>query len=298
MSISVPRAIVSGATGFVGRSLLSHLESGAMQLHLGEPDWREQIGEADYAGATVFHLAARAHGDGRGSEAALIHDNVDKTLVLARAAAAGGAGRFVFLSSIKVNGEETRGVAFRAQDPPAPEDAYGRSKWQAEQALAKVAGLAVTTVRAPLVYGPGVKGNLLALLRLCDSALPLPFDSVRNLRSFVHVDDLARLLVECAALPHAAGRTFLAGHADRASTPRLVAAMRDCLGKPRRLLPMPVALLEGGAWIAGQGARMRRLTRSLEIDVAETRLHAGWTAQISFDTAVEDMARSYRESLA
>jgi nucleoside-diphosphate-sugar epimerase len=297
VSLPIANAIVSGASGFVGRSLVSQLDAAPVQLHLSEDDWLEQVRAADYSGATVFHLAAKVHDSGGDTEAAFVHDNVDKTVALAQAAVDGGARRFVFLSSVKVNGEETTQRPFRASDPAAPEDAYGRTKWQAEQALARMSGMEVAIVRSPLVYGAGVKGNLLELMRLADSSLPLPFAALNNRRSFVHVDDLARLLAECAASPKAAGRTFMAAHGDCTSTARLVRTIRRFLGRPPRLFHVPAAVLESFAALGGQGAKMRRLTRSLEIDSSETQRILGWTPQIAFETGVEDMVRAYRESL-
>jgi nucleoside-diphosphate-sugar epimerase len=293
----IANAIVSGASGFVGRSLVSHLDAAPVQLHLGEDDWLEQVRAADYSGATVFHLAAKVRGAGADTEAAYVHDNVDKTVALAHAAADGGARRFVFLSSVKVNGEETTEHPYGARDPAAPEDAYGRTKWQAEQALARMGGMEVAIVRSPLVYGAGVKGNLLELMRLADSSLPLPFAGIHNRRSLVHVDDLARLLVECAVSPKAAGGTFMASHPDCTSTTRLVRTIRGFLGRAPRLFHVPAAVLEGLATLGAQGARMRRLTRSLEIDASETQRLLGWIPQIAFETSVEDMVRAYRESL-
>lgn len=297
MSVAHPdRAVVSGAGGFVGRSLLSLLGRATAQVHLGEADWSDQVQAADYSGAAVFHLAGRAHEQEPRSDAAYRHDNVEKTRVFAQAAAAGGAKRFVFLSTIKVNGEETAARAFRAGDTPAPEDAYGRSKWEAEQVLAQTPGLEFSIVRSPLVYGSGAKGNLLALLRLADSGLPLPFGAVANRRSFIHVDDLARLLVDCGTDPRARAKTFLAAHPHPASTPELIEMMRKFLGRPRRLVAIPPALLEHAAALVGQRARMRRLTRSLEVDASETTTALGWSAQIGLETAVEDMVRTFRES--
>jgi UDP-glucose 4-epimerase len=293
----IANAVISGGSGFVGRSLVSHLDVAPAQLHLSEDDWLEQVRAANYAGATVFHLAAKVHGAGIDSEAAFVQDNVDKTVALAQAAVAGGARRFVFLSSVKVNGEETSERPFRAGDPAAPEDSYGRTKWQAEQALARMTGMEVAIVRSALVYGAGVKGNLLELMRIADSALPLPFAALHNRRSLVHVDDLARLLVDCAVLPSAAGGTFMAAHPDCTSTARLVRTLRGFLGRPPRLFSMPGAVLEGVATLAAQGARIRRLTRSLEVDASEAQQVLGWTPQIGFETSVEDMVRAYRESL-
>ena len=295
----VERAVISGATGLVGRSLVSLIESCSVtQVHFGEPDWADQVRAAEYAGATVFHLAAKAHGEGPDTPAAYWHDNVVKTRSFAEAAASGGAKRFVFLSTVKVNGEETSAQPFRSDDAPAPEDEYGRTKWEAEKSLAQFGGMEFTIVRSPLVYGAGAKGNLLALLRLADSATPLPFGAIENRRSFIHVDDLARLLVECGTSPHASGHVFMAAHPDRVSTPRLIAAMRKLLGRPRRLVAVPPSLLEVAAFVSGQGMKMRRLTRSLEVDADETQRALGWIAQISFETGVEDLVRTYRESLA
>jgi nucleoside-diphosphate-sugar epimerase len=211
MPVLLERALVSGAGGFVGSALVAHLAVTEAPLRMGAPDWTEQLGTTNFEDATIFHLAARVHGDDD-DDPGFLHDNVDKTLALARAARRGGARRFVFLSSVKVNGEESRSHAFNRADKPAPQDAYARSKAQAEAGLAMIEGLDVVVVRSPLVYGPGVKGNLLALLRLCDSPWPLPFGALDNRRSFVHVDDLARLLIDCATHPDAAGRTYFAAH--------------------------------------------------------------------------------------
>ena len=229
--------MISGASGFVGRSLVSLVEGAIVQVHLGEPDWMDQVRAADYSGATVFHLAARVHGQEPDTEAAYWHDNVVKTRAFAQAAASGGARRFVFLSTVKVNGEETRLRPFRGDDVPAPEDSYGRTKWAAEKSLAQGSGMEFAIVRSPLVYGAGVKGNLLALLRLADSAMPLPFAAVENRRSFIHVDDLARLLVECGTHPGAAGRVFMFRYvwkrrdAGSSRTPRSAASSAS--GRPK-----------------------------------------------------------------
>jgi nucleoside-diphosphate-sugar epimerase len=197
---------------------------------------------------------------------------------------------------VKVNGEETRQRPFRIGDSPAPEDAYGRSKALAEAELTSMKGLETSIVRAPLVYGAGVKGNLLALLRVSDSPWFLPFGAIRNRRSFVHVDDLARLLIDCALQPAAAGRTFFAAHWQSVSTPQLITSMRAHLGIPRRLVNVPPALLEAAALLAGRRKPMHRLTRSLEVDASETSERLGWTAQIGLDAAVEDMVQAYREA--
>jgi len=292
------RVIVTGASGFVGRALAAGLGRPFERLAFGGEDWRARLAAQDFRSAAVFHLAARVHRPGEDADAAYQRDNMEKTRELALRAAASGARRLVFLSTVKVHGEETRGRPFRRDDAPDPQDAYARSKWAAEQALAAVAAqgaLEVVVVRSPLVYGPGAGGNLRALLRLADSPWPLPFAAIANRRSFVHVADLARLLVACAATPGARGRTYLAANRESTpSTPRIVTAMRSALGRPARLVSVPPALLEAAAGLAGQGERMRRLTRSLEVDAAPAESELGWRAEIPIELAVRETAAAYR----
>ena len=215
--------VVTGAGGFVGRRLGACLDR-FQAIRLSGMDWRERIASANLAQATVFHLAARVHRSGDRDAAAYFRDNAEKTRVLAEAAAAQGAQRFVFLSSIKVNAEESGARPVGPRDPPAPADAYARSKLAGEEALAEVArstGLAFAVVRSPLVVGAGARGNLLALLRLADSPWPLPCAAIHNRRTMIQVDDLADLLVRCA-LAGMPGRVYLAGDpravTDRKST--------------------------------------------------------------------------------
>ncbi len=293
---SSPRTIVTGASGFVGRALVARLGAVAHGLSLGAAGWRERIEAAPWPGATVFHLAARVHQPG-GDEGALDQDNVEKTAVIAEAAARGGARRLVFLSSIKVNGEESGARPFRPEDSPAPRDAYAHSKWRAELALADIArhaGLATVIVRAPLVVGPGAQGNLRALLRLAASGLPLPFGAIENRRTLVDVDDLAALLCACAAAPDIAGRLFLAGDPRPVSTRELLVAIRGAWSLPSRLFRVRPATLERMAALAGRSATMRRLTRSLEADVAATLSDLPWSPSMPLPDAVARMARAHR----
>jgi nucleoside-diphosphate-sugar epimerase len=298
MSDAAFPAVVTGATGFVGRSLVAQLGALPTMLHLGEDDWRAQVDLAPFGDARVFHLAARVHDPDPGDDRAWSLDNVEKTRVLAEAARARGARRFVFLSSVKVLGEESPGRGLRSDDPARPADAYARSKLAAETLLRGLANpsFEVVVVRSPLVYGAGVKGNLLALLHLADSGWPLPLGAIRNRRSFVHVDDLARLLVDCAHLPQAPGGTFLAAHPVPVSTSDLVLGLRERLGRPPRLLRVPGSIVELLAGLVGQTERARRLTRSLEIDTTQTEAELGWSAQIGLATALDDMVRAYREA--
>lgn len=292
-------AVVTGSRGFVGSVLMAHLP-GARTMSLAGEDWRAQLDHADLRGATVFHLGARVHQPRSSEDSGHEEDNAHKTEALALAAARGGAAAFVFVSSVKVNGEETVSAPFRADDKPHPEDGYGRSKWAAEQALARVAaqsGLPVTVVRPPLVYGRGARANLLALMRLCDSPWPLPFASIANRRSFIEVNDLARLLL---AAPHARRgelATYMAAHPEPFSTEQLVRAVREALGRLPRLFACPAALIEAGATLVGRRTAARRLTRSLEVDARATESAIAWQAQIPFEQAVADMVHGYREAV-
>ncbi|HEX6634655.1 MAG TPA: NAD-dependent epimerase/dehydratase family protein [Usitatibacter sp.] len=288
--------VVTGSGGFVGSVLLAHLRDPPQRLHLAPADWRDRIAAASFEGATVVHLAARVHAP-RSDPGLYETDNREKTEVLARAAARGGARRFVFLSSVKALGEETREAPFSVHTQPRPLDAYGRSKLAAERALegvARASSMEFVVVRAPLVFGAGAAGNLRALLRLCDSPWPLPFAAVHNRRSFVHVSDLARLLLACAGAPSAAGSTYLAAHREPFSTTQLFATIRRALGRPPRLVAMSPRVLEALARIAGRADTMRRLTRSLEVDPAAAQRDLGWMAAVPLESAVEEMVAAYR----
>ena len=295
--MTTSRSVVTGASGFVGSALLARLGPGASRISLGEVDWRERIGAAAFRDANVFHLAARVHHPAT-PDAQYHRDNVEKTVELAQAAARGGARRFIFLSSIKVNGEETRERPFRPDDPPAPGDAYARSKWNAEAALADISsrsGLAVVVVRSPLVVGRGAAGNLRALLRIASSPMPLPFAAVENRRTLVDVDDLGALLCAAAEASAAPGRVYFAGDPQPLSTPRLIALVRAAWARPPRLFRVRPDVLETFARAAGQGEKMRRLTRSLEADVTRTLSELEWAPATSLGAAITRMAIAYRE---
>ena len=283
----VPCPVVTGASGFVGARVAARLGAPAtLAMHRG--DWREAAEAFDYRGATVIHLAARVH-DPRARDADYERDNVEKTTVLAHAAAAAGAARFVFASTVKVFGEENGAAPFTEQDEPRPEDAYARSKWRAEDALDQVSaqtGLPVVVLRIPLTYGPGVGGNFRELARLADSGWWLPFGALANRRSLLYVDDLADAIVLAAAHEGAPGHTYNVAHPEPVSTTRLVGAMRAALGRPRRLFACPPALLERFAAMVGRGAQARRLTRSLEIDSSAFTRATGWQARVNLEEGV------------
>ena len=245
----------------------------------------------------VLHAAARAHimrDEALDPLAEYRRVNVAGTLNLARQAAAAGVRRFVFVSSIKVNGESTQpGRPFTADDAPAPEDAYGMSKAEAEAGLwemARATGMELVIVRPVLVYGPGVKGNLASMMRWVRRGLPLPLGAViGNRRSLVALDNLVDLLAVCAVHPKAANQVFLASDGEDASTARLLRLMAMAAQRPARLLPVPVALLQWGARLLGKQAVAQRLLGSLQVDIQKNRDVLGWQPPVPEQAAWQKM---------
>lgn len=284
---------VTGASGFVGSAMVSRLandpafEVRACYRRAPEqaPDGcevrivpelsDEAAWQQAFAGAgAVVHTAARAHVMNERADDALAayrRVNVDGTLAVARAAAAAGVGRFVFLSSIKVNGESTPiDRPFRETDPPVPEDAYGISKREAEDVLHELmqaTGLEVVVLRAPLIVGPHAKGNVARLRRWIARGLPLPLGGIENLRSLIDLDSLCEATVAALTREAAAGRTYLLADRDL-STPDFVRELAAGLGKPARLLPVPVGLLRFGGRLSGRVGEVDRLVGSLRVDAS------------------------------
>jgi nucleoside-diphosphate-sugar epimerase len=213
--------------------------------------------------------------------------NVDGTLNLARQAAAAGVKRFVFVSSVKVNGECTApGRAFTEADAPMPQDAYGQSKHEAEQGLRQLSsdmGMEVVIIRPPLVYGPGVKANFATLMHAVQRGWPLPLGSVHNQRSLVALSNLVDFIVTCITHPQAANQTFLVSDGQDLSTAELVRGIAQAAGVPARLLPVPVWALQAGASLLGKGDVVQRLCGNLQIDASKARSVLGWVPPVSVE---------------
>lgn len=305
-----PRVAVTGVTGFVGRSLAKRLVAegyhvrGLVRQWVDAPEHAQEVvrvgavdgstawGEALAGIDVVVHLAARTHTiheRGGGDLAHYRPINVEGTRRLAEVATQSGVRRLVFVSSIKVNGERTSTRPFRAGDRPAPVDAYGISKWEAEQALREVAGkagLEVVVVRPPLVYGPGAKGNFARLCRAVRRGVPLPLGAVDNRRSLVALDNLVDLLVRCVGHPGAPGQTFLVSDDHDLSTPELIRRIAQAMGKRAFLVPVPPGLLRITGRIAGRRAELDRLLGWLQVDQDHTRRTLDWGPPVTVDQAL------------
>ncbi len=250
----------------------------------GDTDWSVALSDVD----VVVHLAARVHVMEDIADDPLVEFrkvNVDGTLNLARQAAAAGVKRLVFASSVKVHGEETApGKAFVESDIPAPRDAYGQSKQEAELGLRQIASqsdMEVVIIRPPLVYGPGVKANFAALMRAVQRGWSLPLGAVRNQRSLVGLDNLVDFIMICATHPRAANQTFLVSDGNDLSTPDLVRGLAQAAGVPARLLPVPPRLLGAGAALVGKSASVQRLCGNLQIDISKARDLLDWKPPVS-----------------
>jgi UDP-glucose 4-epimerase len=247
----------------------------------------------------VVHLAGRAHVMRDGADGADLfrRTNTEGTLHLAKAAARAGARRFVFVSTIKVNGEATSGRPFRADDAPGAIDPYGRSKLEAEIGLRQIPGLDPVIIRPPLVHGPGAKGNLARFCRLAVSGLPVPFSGIHNRRDLVGVANLSSLIECCLTHAEAPGETFLVSDAEPLSTPQLYGMICASLGRPARMFRSPVGLMRTLARPVGLAAEIDRLIQSLELDITKTRKMLDWQPPVAAAAGIADMARAFRAGL-
>ena len=303
------KVLVTGSTGFVGRALvaqlveLGHIEvlaltrqapanpvSGAKYLTVGDLSSQNQWPQVLAGFHAIVHTAARAHVlNDRAADplAEFRRVNVDVTLLLAQQAAAMGVRRFVFVSSIGVNGVQSApGKAFSEEDIPNPINAYAISKWEAEQGLIQIAaesGLEVVIIRPPLVYGYDAPGNFGSLMRAVQRGLPLPLGAVYNQRSLVALDNLVDFIVTCITHPQAANQTFLVSDGQDLSTTELVRGMAQAAGVPARLLPVPVWALQAGASLLGKGDAVQRLCGNLQVDISKARSLLGWVPPVSVE---------------
>lgn len=312
--------LVTGADGFVGKPLCSELLRQGQSVRAalrsakqvaenievavvgsldGETEWTQALFGVD----VVIHLAARVHVMKDCSADPLsefLKVNLHGTEHLAKQAARAGVKRLVYVSSAKVNGEQTiEDQAFTELDEPNPQDPYGISKCEAERALHKVAakmGLEIVIVRPPLVYGAGVKGNFAQMLKALRAGIPLPLDSIHNMRSLVYVENLVDALILSAMHPAAAGQTYLVSDGEDVSTPALLRQLGAAIGHPARLLPCPQVLLKFAGSLTGKSGQVERLVCSLQIDSNKIRRELNWTPPYTLEQGLRATAEWYRNA--
>jgi len=312
------RVLITGASGFVGRRLFDTAQPlplrtavrsgpvpglGRDQVTVGNIDERTDWSHALTGVDCVVHLAARVH---------VMHPtprdrveferiNVLGTERLARAAAAMGVKRFVFLSSIKVHGDANVGRAFRADDMPRPQGDYARSKLEAERRLSAIeadSGMVVSIIRPPLVYGPGVRGNFYRLLSLAHSGVPMPLASIVNVRSMLSVWNLCDLIVALLRHERSMSGVFLVADGEDISTAELIRRLAQIMHRPARLFPMPAGALRALAALTGRGAEFGRLCNSLAVDNSQTRARLGWSPPLALEEGLERTVHWYEQELA
>ena len=313
------KVLITGVNGFVGKALSDELVikgfnvngtvrsvmsvdfPGAITKFVindidSKTDWQNALEGID----VVIHLAARVHVMKDMATDALSEFrrvNVEGTLNLARQAVEAGVQRFIFISSIKVNGEGSiLGQPYTPEDQPAPVDPYGISKREAEDGLRQLAsetGMEVVIIRPPLVYGPGVKANFQSMMRWLDKGIPLPLGAIHNQRSLVSLDNLIDLIVTCIHHPAATNQIFIVGDGEDLSTTELLQRMAAALGKKAWLIPVPSFLLEWGASLIGKQAIMQKLCGSLQVDISKARDLLDWKPSVSVDEALRKTAQYY-----
>ena len=310
------KVLITGAGGFVGGALVSRLlvdgkflpiaaVRGATSLLGLCPVVPLDLAEAGVMPSlenvqVVVHAAARVHVMSETATDALAmfrNINVDGTLRLARRAAESGVARFIFISSIKVNGESTAtGQAFTADSVPAPVDPYGVSKYEAEEGLKQLGretGMEVVIIRPPLVYGPGVKANFLSMMQWLNKGLPLPLGAIDNRRSLVAIGNLVDLIVTCIEHPAAANQTFLVSDGKDLSTTQLLRHLAQALGRKPLLVPIPEGVLSMVASVLGRQAIAQRICGSLQVNIDKNRDVLGWVPPVNVDRAMLQTARYY-----
>ena len=309
--------LITGANGFVGKALCKTLSNQGYIVHeavrkidktssahqaVGEinasTNWTDALIGVD----AVVHLAARVHVMNETAKDALTAYravNVEGTLHLAQTAVKAGVKRFIFMSSVKVNGEGTPlGHPYTPEDLPAPSDPYGISKYEAEialQQLTKDTSLEVVIIRPPLIYGPGVKANFRNMMEILSKCLPLPLGAIHNKRSLVAIDNLIDLIICCINHPAAANETFLVSDGFDISTPDLLRRVAKALGKKALLIPIPSVVLQWTAKLLGKAAFAQRLCESLQVDISKTQQLLNWTPTVKIEDALHKTAVFYKQ---
>ncbi|MBX9675343.1 MAG: SDR family oxidoreductase [Methylotenera sp.] len=308
---------ITGASGFVGRQLCSELVLRGCKVTAFTRDLRNQLDNIDYHmienigvdtnwGSALdkvdvlVHLAARVHvmQDLATNPLQLFLDvNLHATVRLAKAASAAGVKRFVYASSIKVNGEFTQNEPFSEQDAANPQDAYAVSKWEAEKALREIekeTGMQVVVLRPPLIYGPNVKANFASLLKLVDKGMPLPLASINNKRSLIYLGNFIDAIINCAQHPKAAGNTYLVSDGEDISMPQLIRKIAYALNRPSRLFSFPLLIMYLTAKLVGKLSALQRITQSLAIDSSKIRQELNWQPPFTIEQGLKETADWYR----
>ncbi|MEZ9408608.1 NAD-dependent dehydratase [Vibrio lentus] len=312
------KLLVTGSTGFVGARVVELAEesdwevvSVVRQSSRTQPNFFlvSSIGpETDWSNAfkgvdCIVHCAARVHQMNESEQDALTayrDTNTFGTLNLAKQAVDAGVKRFVFVSSIKVNGEFSEpNLPFEPNLNNTPQDPYGLSKYEAEVELAKLSketGLEVVIIRPPLVYGPGVKANFLSMMRLIDKGIPLPFGAIKNQRSLVFLDNLSDLILTCCEHPSAPGRTFLVSDDNDVSTTQLMRTIALSMGKAPRLLPIPMSWIQAGTSVLNKQHIAQRVCGSLQVEIGLTKEILGWEPPVTFEQGIKNTVQAYLDS--
>lgn len=307
--------LLTGATGFVGSAILKVLQksdynvvAAVRSVKTDSPSNFAQVGEingqTDFSAAlagvdVVIHVAARAHvmkDDAADSLAEFRKVNVEGTVALAKQAVKAGVKRFVFISSIGVNGLNSN-VPFTENNQASPHDPYSQSKCEAEIQLEQIAaesGLGVVIIRPPLVYGAAAPGNFQKILQLSLKSIPLPFGSVHNKRSMVYVENLVDFIFRCVEHPAAANQTFLISDNDDTSLARLITTIRQSAGMPKRLLPVPIFLFKLAGKLTGKQAVVDRLVGDLQVDSSKARILLNWQPPFTFEEGIAATVKHFQ----